>query len=100
MTTTVRFLCPCCASRAPSPRRDWCANEITELRRRYAFGDDVEAIAAALNRSPEAVRRAARDNGIRRALRAPRRSRCPRCWEFTGPGGGCSKCDAQAEARP
>ena len=100
MTGAVKsFVCPCCARRPRGPRRDWCANELAELRRRYAFGDPVEDIAAALGRSVMAVRQAARDNDIRRALRAPRRTRCPSCGELIGPSGTCAMCDA-AEARP
>jgi hypothetical protein len=98
MTSAVRFLCPCCAARQGEARRDWCANEIAELRRRYAYGDDVEMIARVFGRSVAAVRRAARDNGVKRALRAPRRTRCPRCWELIGPAGACRECEASASA--
>jgi hypothetical protein len=90
------FLCPCCAARPPGPRRDWCANEIDELRRRYAYGDDVEVIARDFKRTPEAVRRAARDNNIRRALRSPRRVRCARCGALTGASGICD-CDGSID---
>lgn len=98
MTSVPPFLCPCCAARAPSPRRDWCANEIAELRRRYKYGESVESIAQDLGRTADAVRTAARQHNIPRVLRSARRLRCARCGGLTGLAGACAACDG--EARP
>lgn len=95
-TPATPFVCSCCSRQSAGARRAWCRLELLELRSLWTNGVATADIAARLGRSVRSVELAARGNGFVRAVRGPRRLRCPCCGGlFQGSDAACADCQAQ-----